>query len=64
MEQSKQQRSLATKAAITLAAVVIVAVLGTLLQQLLFKKTIVAIASAVISAPIFTVWWLLWKSSK
>lgn len=64
MEQSKKQRSLAAKVAITLAAVVIMAVLGTLVQQLFFKKTIVAITSAVISAPVFTVWWLLWKSSK
>ena len=64
MEQSQKQRSLATKVAITLAAVFIMAVFGTLLQQLLFKKTIVAITAAVIAAPIFTVWWLLWKSSK
>lgn len=64
MEQLQKQRSLAAKVGITFAAVVIMAGLGTLLQQLLFKKTIVAITAGVIAAPILTLWWLLWKSAK
>lgn len=64
MEQAKKQRSLATKVAIAFAGVVITAVLSSLVQQLFFGKTIIAITAAVIAAPIFTVWWLLWKSMK
>jgi uncharacterized membrane protein len=64
MEQSQKQKSLAAKLAIALAGVVITAVLSSLVQQLLFGKTIVAVTSAVVSVSIFMIWWLLWKSIK
>jgi hypothetical protein len=64
MEQPQKQRSSTTKFAIVLAGLVITAVLSTLSQQLPFEKTIVAVTSAVISAPVFIIWWLLWRSTK
>ncbi|MCI0693441.1 hypothetical protein L0337_15725 [candidate division KSB1 bacterium] len=64
MEQPQKQRSSTAKFAIVLAGLVITAVLCTLSQQLLFGKTIIAVTSAVISAPVFMIWWLLWKSTK
>lgn len=64
MEQTKKQRSSAAKIAFTLAGLVMAAVLVTLVQKLLFGKTIVAVTSAMIAAPVFVLWWLLWKSAK
>jgi len=64
MEQSPKQKSLAAKLVIAFAGVVITAVLSTLVQQLLFGKTIVAVTSAVVSVSVFMIWWLLWKSMK
>jgi hypothetical protein len=64
MEQPQKQRSATAKFAIVLAGLIITAVLGTLSQQLLFEKTIVAVTSIMISAPVFIIWWLLWRSTK
>ena len=64
MEQSQKQKSLAAKLAIAFAGVVITAGLSTLVQQLLFGKTSVAVTSAVVAVSIFMIWWLLWQSMK
>ena len=64
MEQSHKQKSLAAKLAIAFAGVVITAGLSTLVQQLLFGKTIVAVTSAVVAVSIFMIWWVLWQSMK
>lgn len=64
MEQSRKQMSLAAKLVIAFTGVVITAMLSSLVQQLLFGKTIVAVTSAVVSVSVLMMWWLLWKSVK
>ena len=64
MEQPRKQMSLAAKLVIAFTGVVITAMLSSLVQQLLFGKTIVAVTSAVVSVSVLMMWWLLWKSVK
>lgn len=58
------QKSVTAKVVITILALIFVAVLGTLVQHLLFGKNNVAITSAVISVFAVTMWRLFWRSTK
>ncbi|MGH9838000.1 MAG: hypothetical protein ACREEM_04375 [Blastocatellia bacterium] len=64
MKQSNQQRSPATKVAIAIAVVVLVAALSTLIQQWLLGKTNVAITSAVVAVSTFSMWRSFWATTK
>ncbi len=59
MEQSKP-RSTAVKAALLIGAVIFVAIISMLVQQLLLGKTSVAITSPVIAVTVFGMWRQLW----
>lgn len=58
------QKSVTAKVVITILALIFVAVLGTLVQHLLFGKNNVTITSAVIPVFAVTMWRLFWRSTK
>ncbi|HMV50277.1 MAG TPA: hypothetical protein PLD20_22230 [Blastocatellia bacterium] len=63
MEQTKKPHTTAAKIAITLVALIIAAVAGTLVQQLLFGKSNIAVTTAVIAVTAFSMWRQIWLNA-